>query len=117
MSISLSDLQPKPFKVTIRGVELECKPLRLSHALTLSKVGEVFQNPKSTTKEEVKKAEAEMDELAVELIPELAGIQLDVGSILDLISQMMVTVTPSDNKELNDKGVKLNSDPKAEKIG
>jgi len=35
---TIADLQPKPFTVTVGGVELKCKPLRLSHALILSKM-------------------------------------------------------------------------------
>lgn len=117
MSVSIEDLQPKSFKVTVKGVELTCKPLRLSHALTLSKVGEIFQNTKDATPEEIQSAEKQMDGLVGELIPELKEVQLDVGSILELLGQMMETIQPTDNKELEKNGVKFDTDPKVEKTG
>lgn len=117
MSVSLSDIQPKPFIINIKGVELSCNPLRLSHALILTKIGNVFQNTDDATKETIKQAEQDMDEVIAELIPELQGTQLDVGSIMEVIAQMMDTIEPSDNKELREKGVKFDSDPKAQKIG
>lgn len=115
--MSIEDLQPKSFTVNIKGVELTCKPLRLSHTLIVAKIGDVFQNLNIIDKEQIKQAEKDMDEVVAELIPELKDIQLDMQSTIDLITQMMEQVEPSDNKELNAKGVKFNTDPKAETNG
>lgn len=117
MGMSIEDLQPKSFTVNIKGVELTCKPLRLSHTLIVAKIGDVFQNLNLIDKEQIKQAEKDMDEVVAELIPELKDIQLDMQSTIDLITQMMEQVEPSDNKELNAKGVKFNTDPKAETNG
>ena len=117
MSLTIEDLKPKKFKITIKGVEVECKPLRLSHALTISQIGEVFNNSKKTSTIELKKCEEDMDNIIGELIPELKDIELDVASILDVITQMMGTIQPTDNKYLNENEVSFDSDPKAEKIG
>lgn len=117
MPLTIEDLKPKNFKVKLKGVELESKPLRLSHALMVVKLSEIFQNPDKATKEQIKQAEADMDELIAELIPDLKDIQLDINSTSDLITELMNHVQPSDNKELTDKGVKFDADPKAQRTG
>ncbi len=117
MALTVEDLRAKDFIIKIKDVELQCKPLKLSHALTVSKLGEIFQNTKNVTKQEVKQAEADMDEIIKELIPELAGVELDLGTTLEVITGMMENVQPSDNKELSDNKVKIDTDPKVEKIG
>ena len=112
MSVTIDDLKPKNFKLNIKGVELESKPLRLSHALSIAKIGNVFQDTKNASRDDIKQAEVEMDEVIAELIPELAGVPLDMAATMQLIEQLMEQVEPSDNRELKDKGVKFSSDPK-----
>jgi esterase/lipase len=115
--LTIEDLKPKSFTVKVKGVELECKPLRMSHTLVISKVGEIFQNIGTVDKKQIQQAEADMDEVIAELIPELKEIQLDMQGTLDLITSMMENIQPADNKELTEKGVEFNSDPKVEKLG
>lgn len=118
MGLTVEDLKPKSFTVTIKDVELQCKPLRLSHALVVAKIGNVFQDAAKATKPEIKQAEKDMDELVAELIPELMGTELDMSATMELIQQLMDNIAPSDNKELAEKGVKFNTDdPKEKKIG
>jgi hypothetical protein len=112
MSVSIDDLRPKTFNITVKGVTLTCKPLRLSHALIITKVGEVFQNPKQSTKEDVRQAERDIDEVLSELIPELTGIELDIESIVEVITQLTEHSQPSDNSELKKEGVSLDGGPK-----
>lgn len=116
MPLTIEDLKPKPFKITVKGVDLMCQPLRLSHALIIAKIGDVFADPKLATKESIQSAEKDIDEIIAELIPELAGISLDMGSILAIITQLGSHNEPSDNAELNERGVNLNPDPKATPI-
>jgi len=54
MALTIEDLKPKSFTVNIKGVELQCKPLRMSHTLIISKVGEVFQNINTATRDQIK---------------------------------------------------------------
>lgn len=117
MALTIDDLRPKNFKVNIKGVELECKPLRMSHTLIVSKIGDIFQNVSTSTNEQITQAQKDMDQVIADLIPELSGIELDMSATLELITQMMDQVQPDDNKELSDKGVSFDTDPKAEKIG
>ena len=117
MALNITDLQPKPFEVTIKGQTTECKPPRLSHVFTLSKIGNLFQNPESAGSAEVKQAEKDLDGVFQELIPELKGVELEMQTTIDLITQIMINVTPSENKELDEQGVQLSTDPKAERIG
>lgn len=117
MSLTIEDLKPKNFKIVVKGVVLESKPLRLSHALTIAKIGNVFENTDKVTKEEIKQAENELDEVIGQLIPELDGAQVDISTALPLIEELMKNVEPADNKELREKGVKFNADPKAQEIG
>lgn len=118
MGLTVEDLKPKSFTVTIKDVELQCKPLRLSHALVVAKIGNVFQDAAKATKQEIKSVEKDLDELIVELIPELMGTELDMTATTELIQQWMDNIAPSDNKELAEKGVKFNTDdPKEKKIG
>jgi hypothetical protein len=113
MSVDVSDLKPKPFKITLQDIELECQPLRLSHALVVAKIGKVFQDPDKATKEQMKQAEADFDELVGELIPDLKGVQLDLPKTIALLEQLLSSIDPADNKELKEKGVTFDSDPKA----
>ena len=123
MGVTIEDLKPKNFKMKIaikdseEKLEIECKPLRLSHTLTIAKVGNVLQNPDGSTKQKIKEAEQDMDEVISELIPELTGISLDIRTTISIIEQMLETVEPADNKEIREKGVKFDTDPKAPKIG
>lgn len=109
---TIEDLQPKPFTVTVKGVELSCKPLKLSHALIMAKVGNVLQDSANTSKQQIKEAEADITEVIGELIPELANKELDMTSLLSLIEQMMNSIQPEDNKKLKDQNVKVDTDPK-----
>jgi hypothetical protein len=117
MSLTVEDLKPKNFKVIVRGVELDCKPLRLSHALTISKIGEVFQNAKSATPTEIKDAEKKMDNVIAELVPELKDFNLDMAAVMELMTQFMEHIQPTDVEFLNKNGVKVNEDPKVERAG
>lgn len=117
MALDIKDLQPKPFEVSVKGQTTECKPPRLSHIFILSKVGNLFQNTDTASSADVKQAEKDLDEVFGELIPELKGVSLDMQPTLDLITQIMENVNPSENKEMDSQGVKLDSDPKAERTG
>lgn len=109
---TIEDLQPKPFKITLKGVELLCAPPRLSHTLILAKVGNIFQNSKDATKDEMRQAESDINEVVGELIPDLKDVQLDMNATLELITQLMDNIQPSDNKELKENKVEVNTDPK-----
>jgi len=117
MALTIQDLQPKEFIINIKGVEVPCSPPRLSHTLIISKVGEVFQNIKEVSREDIQAAEADFDWVVSELMPELKDIKLDMQSVLDVITQMMAQIQPEESKQLAEQGVKFDADPKAEKIG
>lgn len=117
MSLTVEDLKPKPFKIKINGVELTSQPIRLSQALVLTRVGKLFEDSSSATKQEIKQAEADIDEVFTELMPELKDAKLDSGVSLEIISQLMDSIQPSDNKELKKRKVKFDTDPKALKTG
>lgn len=113
MALTIEDLRPKDFTVNVDGVELTCKPLKLSHALTISKLGNIFENAQKASKQEIDNAQKEIYEVIWELIPELKGIELNVSVIMKLIEQIMNQIQPSDNKELIDSKVEFkNNDPK-----
>lgn len=113
MAVSVDDLKPQPFKISVKGVEVTCSPLRLSHALMIARVGNTFQDPTQATTDQMRNAEREMDEIIAELIPELKDVRLDVAAVLEVVNQLMDHIQPADNKELKDKGVSFDTDPKA----
>lgn len=115
MALNISDLQPKSFTVKLGEQTTECAPLKLRHIFILNKLGTVFQNPESATREQIEEAEADFNYVVGDLIPELQGVNLPIDMMMDLITQMMETVNPTENKELADKGVSFDADPKAEK--
>jgi len=117
MALTIQDLQPKDFKINVKGIEVNCKPPRLSHMLLLSKIGETFSNIKDADREKIEEADADFSYVVESLVPELKDIQLDVQTIIDIITQIMEQVTPDENKELAEKGVTFDADPKAEKVG
>lgn len=113
MALTIDDLKPKSFKIHIKGVELTCKPARFSDALALAKIGNAFQEPDKLTSQDMKNLEAELDDIVVGLVPDLKDIPLDIDSMIEFIEQVMSHTSPAENKELADKGVNLNADPKA----
>jgi hypothetical protein len=115
--MSIEDLQPKDFTIKVKGLELPCKPPRLSHTLVINKVGEVFTDSKNASREQIEQAEKDFDWVIGDLIPKLKGINLDIQSVIDVITQIMEHVQPAEDKELKEKGVKFDVDPKAERIG
>lgn len=115
MALNISDLQPKPFTVTLGEQTTECQPLKLRHIFILNKLGTVFQNPDTATREQIEEAEADFNYVVGDLIPELKDVSLPIDMMMDLITQMMETVNPTENKELADKGVSFDADPKAQK--
>lgn len=122
----MNDLQPKSFKVTIKGQEFDCSPLRLSHRLILGRVQPLFNAAQDIAEgkkvelssEEMIALEKDLDTLIGSLIPALNGVTLDILDIVDLISQMMNSMLPEDSKELKEAKVEVNKDLKApETIG
>lgn len=114
MGLTVQDILPKPFTVTIKGVDLECKPLRLSHALIVGKLADVFNNPKEYTAKDIKLAEADIDDVIGEIMPELKGAQLGMTEIASIVTQLMSSVRADDDIELNEAGVRFENDPKAQ---
>lgn len=114
MALNISDLQPKPFTVKLRDQTTECAPLKMRHIFILNKIGIILQKPAEATKEQILEAETDFNYIIADLIPELTGVTLPIETMLDLLTQMMETITPSENKELADKGVSFDANPKAE---
>lgn len=114
MALNISDLQPKPFTVTLGDQQTECAPLKLRHIFILNKIGVILQNPDKASKEQIIEAENDFYFIIGDLIPELEGVTLPLDMMMDLITQMMLTVNPSENKELAEKGVSFDADPKAQ---
>lgn len=114
MALNISDLQPKPFTVTLGDQQTECAPLKLRHIFILNKIGVILQNPDKASKEQIIEAENDFYFIISDLIPELEGVTLPLDMMMDLITQMMLTVNPSENKELAEKGVSFDADPKAQ---
>lgn len=112
MSVSIEDLRPKPFTIKVKGVELTCKPPRLSHGLINNKIADVMKNAEKYSNEEIRQAERDMDMVISELIPELSGFELDADTIIEIVTQINSNATPTDNQELEKQEVKL-GDPKA----
>lgn len=118
MGLSLEDLQPKPFIVKLKGHDIPSSPLKLSHALALAKVGEIFKSVQTATVEQLKDAEKSASDVIHELMPDLNGIDLDMNLTVEIMQQLMNNIEPSDNKELTSKGVKFgNDDPKEQAAG
>lgn len=117
MSVDVSDLIPKTFKVKLGEHEFDCFPPRMSHSLIISKMGDVIDNQSKYTAKDVQQLEADLDNVIGELIPDLKGVKLSMEHTMSVIEQMALNVEPADNKELRDNGVKFDGDPKAPTIG
>jgi hypothetical protein len=117
MALTIEDLRPKNFTINIQGVELECKPPRLSHILVISKVGEAFNNIKDLDAKQIEQTQKDFDWVLNELLVGLNGIELGMQDSIDVLTQIMQEVSPEETKELEAKGVSFGTDPKAEKIG
>jgi hypothetical protein len=117
MALTVADLQPKEFKLTIKGVEITSRPPKLSHMLVLSKVGNLFQNINDAKREDILTAQEDFNWVVDELIPELKGTELDMQSSIDLITEIMKQVQPEENIQLAEQNVKFDTDPKVPKVG
>lgn len=111
---SLDDILPKSFTININGVELECKPPKLSHAMLLAKTSKVFQDIDNSSVEQIREVQKTVDAVFEELVPELKGRSLDMDITIEVITQIMEKLQPSDNKELTDRGVNFSADPKVQ---
>lgn len=112
--MTIDDLAPQPFEIKVKGVTLVCKPLRLSHALTISKIGAVLQGESDIAA--IQKAESDMDAVISTLIPELEGKELDMATTMTIINAMLESIQPEDTKELQKAGVTFDG-PKVAKNG
>lgn len=117
MALTIADLQPKEFKVIVKGVEVTCKPPKLSHMLVLSKVGNLFQNINDSNRQQILEAQEDFNWVVAELIPELKDTELDMQATIDLISEIMKQIQPEESKELAERGVKIDTDPKVQGVG
>lgn len=117
MPVTIDDLKPKTFTVTIKGLELTCKPPRMAQVLSFSKFADVLQNPKDYSTQDFKQTEKDLDVLIGELIPELKDVELGLSAVMDLLEQIMDNVQPDDNQELKKNNIQVDSDPKAKRSG
>ena len=78
----------------------------------MSKIGELFQDASKASRNDIMQAEKDFDWVVEELVPELKGTPLSMQSTLDVITQIMEQIAPEENKELEEKGVQFNDDPK-----
>ena len=123
--MSANDLQPKQFRVKVKGNEFNCQPLRLSHRLIMGRIQPLFNaandiatgNKVELKASEILELESDLDALIGSLVPELKNINLDIMDIADLLSQMMESMLPDDAKELKEAKVEASENPKEETIG
>lgn len=105
MSVTIEDLKPRNFTVNVRGVALECKPPRMSHALITQRAGKVFSKPDEYTVEQIREAEKDLDSVIDELVPDLRGVSLELDIMIEIIEAIQKHSEPSDNQELNESKV------------
>lgn len=118
MALNIDELKPKKFTITLGGQETECNPPKMAHLFMINKIGSVFRDPEKASKEQIIEADQYFTDIVTELIPELQGADISVQYKLDVLTQITENITPSDNKELVEKGVSFDSSsPKAEKVG
>jgi len=96
---TIDDLKPKSFTITVKDVELECKPLRLSHSLIIGKIADVFQSPDKYDAKDIVKAQQDIDFVFGDVIPALK-FELDMSTTLEVITQLMESIQPEDDKFL-----------------
>jgi len=117
MGLTIEDLKPKDFKITVKGVELDCKPLKLHQTLMLGSISDTFSNLSKSSEQDIAKANKEVMAIINEAIPELDGIELDGATILSIMTEIAEHTQPSDDKYLKDNKVTGTQNPKAEGAG
>jgi hypothetical protein len=79
----------------------------------MAKVGNVFENPAKADTSSIEQAQKDMSGVINSLIPDI-DFEPDMNVMIDILGKLMNQITPDDNKELEEKGVKIgNTDPKA----
>lgn len=125
--MSASDLQPKPFKITVNGKDYICKPPRMSHRLIIIKVQPLFVQSENAnagnritlTSEEILSMEHDIDVLISDLLPAIDPLQLSTDDTVDILEQILDHLLPADIKEFKEENVAISEeseDPKGKKI-
>lgn len=115
--IQPSDIIPEQSEIEVRGVKYKVKPQKLYHALMITKFGSTFENIAKLTAQQAKQLDNEVNQLINELVPELASTELTPTEIMEVLAHIMFSSQPSEVKELQDEGIAVNNDPKAEVAG
>lgn len=116
--LTIDDLKPKPFTINVKGVELECQPLRLAHALTIAKIGSVFSETAKASAQEIEQAARDLDAVVGQVIPALKDVALDASASIELITQLVATIEPAESSALKESGITFeNPDPKVQTAG
>lgn len=129
MAIEATDLQPKRFKVTVKGNGYWCNPPRMGHRIILMKVRPLFTaiadlaegKDTSVSSDKILEYQRDLDALFADLIPELQDVTLDEGDLVGVIDQLVTNSMPQEARELEEAKVKMGgdeeADPKAETTG
>lgn len=111
--IDLDAFSPEGVTVNLNGQEIYLEPPHMSDIL---RVGVLSNKLRSLGEEELEALEEvynELGEAIKKCAPALPVETLNIVQLLKLVSILMDMATPKDIKELDAKGITVNTDPKA----
>jgi len=115
---SIDDLQPPTTKIKIKDREFDVMPIKLGHALLITKLGGLFNRIEDLSLEEIDQVEKGVDKLIGELIPELKGLPLGINETMDVLQELMNSAVPTENKEIEEHKIKMaDESPKDQRTG
>lgn len=111
--IDLDALQPKPVIIKFNGQEITLNPPKTGDILKLGESAAKLQTISDKTPAEINTLIEEVTSAVYIIVPELTGQALNSQQLLALIKAISEMAIPPDAKELAQRGITVDGDPKA----
>jgi hypothetical protein len=112
--IDLDALQPQPAIIKFKNKEITLNPPTTGDVLKLGEVAQKLQDIGELDADAVDATVQEVTNQVYKIIPDLAGEVLSTAQLLTLIKAISDMAIPPDAKELQERGITVDTDPKAE---
>ena len=109
----LNALIPQSIKIKYDNDEIEIKPPKTVDILKLGVLGQKLQAPDKLEDVELEKLVADLTDTISSCIPELTNKPLTTTQLLFLLSKIVEMGTPPDLKELEKRGITVDTPKKA----
>jgi hypothetical protein len=111
--IDLDALQPEAAIIKFNGEEITLNPPKTGDVLTLGQYATKLATLEGLTPDEVNAVIETITQLIYKIVPALNNAPLNTTQLLVLVKAISDMAIPPDAKELLERGISVDSDPKA----